>query len=217
MYVPVQFREHDRDNVVDFVRAHPFGLIVTAARQIEATPIPFVVHVDADDVTLSGHIARANGQWKDMSREPEVLLIYQGANNYVTPNWYPTKQTTHEHVPTWNYDMVQIRGQARVIEDREWLLNNVTELTQVFEGARDVPWRVEDAPAGYLDTMLKSIVGFEVRVTEMVGKWKMNQNRLPEDVEGAWRGLSDPADPHHNAQVAARVHELNHDRFPDAH
>lgn len=217
MYIPVQFKEADRRSIVDFVRAHSFGLCVTAGPNgAQATALPFVLHESGDDLTLSAHFARANAQWKELEPAGECLVVFQGAHGYVSPTWYPTEQTTHEHVPTWNYDMVQMRGTVSVTSDPEWLRDNVTDLSQMHEGKRDIQWQVTDAPAEYMDRMLQSIVGFEIRVTDVQAKWKMNQNRLPEDAEGAFKGLSDETDPHHNPAVAKRVHELNHERFPES-
>lgn len=214
MYLPVQFRENDRAVLVEFLRAHPFGLCVSNGPSgLQASGLPFLTHEEEGELVLRAHVARGNAQWRDLEASGECLVVVQGMQAYVSPSWYPTKQQTHEHVPTWNYDMVQLRGSVSVITDQAWLLDHVTSLTDEHEQMRDQPWQVSQAPKAYLDTMLKSIVGFELRVTEVQGKWKMNQNRLDIDAEGAYRGLADPADPHHNAEVAARVYELNHRRF----
>lgn len=217
MYLPVQFKETDRSSIIEFVQANSFGLCITAgATGAQATAIPFVIHESGNELMLSAHMARANNHWKELDSTGECLVVFQGSNGYVTPTWYPTKQTTHEHVPTWNYDMVQIRGTVSVTSDPEWLRANVTDLTQMHEGIRDAPWQVTDAPDDYMDRMLQSIVGFDVRVTDIQAKWKMNQNRLPEDAQGAFHGLAEETDPHHNAAVAQRVYELNHERFPES-
>lgn len=214
MYLPVDFRETDRSNILNFLREHSFGLCVSSGPSgLQATPVPFVVVADGETLKLHAHVSRGNAQWKDLEVSGECLLVFQGVHGYVTPTWYPTMQTTGEHVPTWNYEMVQIQGSVAVTTDREWLMNHLSDLTEQHEGERDVQWDISDAPSEYMERMLTSVVGFEVTATDVQAKWKMNQNRLPQDAEGAWRGLSNPNDPHVNVAVAARVRELNDHRF----
>lgn len=216
MYLPVNFRETDRADVLGFLQEHPLGLVISAGKLgIQATAVPLVVHADSatDDLRLSLHFARGNTQWRDLGAGSEVLVVVSGAHGYVTPNWYPTKAQTHEHVPTWNYDMVQLRGTSVVHSDELWLREHVESLTTRFESVRDAAWQVSQAKESYLNEMLHGIVGVEVTVTKVEAKWKMNQNRLPEDAQGAYRGLSDASDPHYNPAVAARVLEENEGRF----
>lgn len=215
MYLPVQFRETDRARLLSFLDAHPLGLCVsTGPSGLQATPLPLVIHDRGDELRVTVHFARGNTQWRDLEQTGECLIVVQGADAYVSPSWYPTKQITHEHVPTWNYDMVQIRGTATVTSDEHWLREHVAELTNRHESVRAEPWDVSQAPDAYLEKMIHGIVGCEILVTEVQGKWKMNQNRLPEDAAGAYAGLANHEDPHHNPLVAERVLRENRDRIP---
>lgn len=214
MYLPVQFRETDRASLLGFLAAHPLGLCIsTGPSGLQATPLPLVIHETGDELRMTVHFARGNAQWRDLEQSGECLIVVQGVDGYVSPSWYPTKQVTHEHVPTWNYDMVQIRGTARVTDDAEWLRAHVAQLTNQHESVRSEPWDVSQAPEPYLEQMIRGIVGCEIVVTEVQGKWKMNQNRLPEDAAGAYAGLANPDDPHHNPHVAERVLQENRDRI----
>ena len=138
-----------------------------------------------------------------------MLGRLSGAENYVTPAWYPTKQTTHKVVPTWNYEMVQVKGIPTVIESSDWLRSQVGDITDSMEQKRKTPWKVADAPADFIESQLKAIVGLEIEITEIQGKWKMSQNRPIEDAQGVVKGLSDPSDPHFNSEVAEIVSSKN--------
>jgi transcriptional regulator len=134
-------------------------------------------------------------------------VVFQGAEAYVTPSWYPSKAETERVTPTWNYEMVQVRGIPTLRPERDWLAAHVAALTAAQESRRPAPWAPSDAPADYIDSMLRGIVGLEIEITEIRGKWKMSQNRLAQDADGAARGLADPDDPHHDPEVAALVAE----------
>ena len=125
----------------------------------------------------------------------------------MTPSWYPSKAETERVTPTWNYEMVQVRGIPSLRPERDWLAAHVAALTAAQEFRRPAPWAPSDAPADYIDSMLRGIVGLEIEITEIRGKWKMSQNRLAQDADGAARGLADPDDPHHDPDVAAIVAE----------
>lgn len=150
-------------------------------------------------------MAKANPHWKDLVNLKECLVVFQGVEGYVTPDWYPSKKTTHKVVPTWNYEMVQVRGVPNVIESTAWLKEQVSCMTHAMEQKRPKPWQVADAPVDFIDTQLKAIVGLEIEITEIKGKWKMSQNRSSEDAKGVVAGLSDPDDPHANLAMAASV------------
>lgn len=214
MYLPVQFRETDRARLLTFLDKHPLGLCIsTGPSGLQATALPLVIRDERTALRITTHFARGNIQWRDLQQTGNCLIVVQGDQGYVSPSWYPTKQVTHEHVPTWNYDMVQIRGTTTMIDDEQWLRQHVDELTTRHESVRREPWDISQAPEAYLERMLRGIVGCEIVVTEVQGKWKMNQNRLPEDAAGVIEGLSNPNDPHHNLAVAQRVLEENRDRI----
>jgi transcriptional regulator len=140
---------------------------------------------------LKGHISRANTQWRDYSPSVEALAIFSGPHHYITPNWYPEKQETGKVVPTWNYAVVHAYGYLRVVEDPEWLMAHLTNLTRIHEADSLVPWKVGDAPADYVASLVKGIVGLEMVIERLEGKWKVSQNRSEQDRSGVATGLAE--------------------------
>ena len=207
MYVPKSFEEPDIGVLHALIRSHPLGAWVASADgALVVNHIPFLVHsADGPFGKLIGHVARANPIWKSVG-ESESVAIFQGPQAYITPSWYPTKEATGKAVPTWNYAVVHAHGVPRVIDDRTWLMNHVTELSDLHESGRPSPWRVTDAPADYIDTMLKAIVGIEIPITTLVGKWKASQNRPLEDKLGTIAGLHERADDE-SGKMAALVRQ----------
>jgi len=196
MYLPAHFEERRIDVLHAFVREHPFGLLVTAgADGPVANGLPFLLDAggEAGLGVLRGHVARANPVWRDAADAPS-LVVFQGPDGYVSPSFYPAKAEHGKVVPTWNYAMVQGRGRLRAIDDREWLRGFVARLTERHESARAAPWAVTDAPPDYVDTMLRAIVGIEIELTALVGKWKLTQNRTMEDRRGVVSGLEATTD-----------------------
>jgi transcriptional regulator len=191
MYLPRHFDESRVDVLHGLIHAHPLGALVTlTAGGLDANHIPFEVDPEpAPFGTLRGHVARANPVWRDLTPDVEALVIFQGPDIYVSPAWYPTKQETGKVVPTWNYAVVHAHGRPRFIDDREWLRVFVTALTNRHESGRPDPWQVTDAPADYVESMLGAIVGLEIPITRLVGKWKMSQNRPAQDRGGVVDGL----------------------------
>lgn len=191
MYQPPHFREEDLGTQHALIRAHPLGLLVTSGGSgLLANPVPFYLEADASEKgTLRLHLARANGQWKDIRDGAPVLAVFQGGDSYVTPSWYQTKRETGKVVPTWNYAIVQARGPARVVEDADWLLAQINAITSQHEGPRALPWAVGDAPEDFIRAQLKGIVGIEIEISEIEGKWKVSQNRPVADREGVAAGL----------------------------
>ena len=194
MYQPTHgLNREDRLDVQHaLIRAHPFGALVTlGADGLVANHFPFVVDADASPLgTLRAHMARANGQWKELDGSQEALVIFQGADAYITPSWYPAKAETGKVVPTWNYAIVHVYGRARAVDDRGWLLRHVSELSDVNEASMAVPWSVSDAPEEFVGAMLKAIVGIEIEITRIEGKWKTSQNQPEIAREGVVRGLT---------------------------
>jgi transcriptional regulator len=134
-------------------------------------------------------VARANPLWR-VAEGQSVLAVFNGPQAYVTPCWYPSKAATHKVVPTWNYTTVHAHGRLRAVDEAPWLHSLVDRLTQARETPRERPWSVDDAPADYMDQMLRAIVGIEIPVERLVGKWKLSQNRLPADRQGVVEGLA---------------------------
>ena len=188
MYQPAHFIEQDVDTLLALMKAHPLATLVRGGAELGADILPLEVEHVADGWRITGHVARANPLWREADGRP-VLALFQGPQAYVSPNWYPSKFQHGKAVPTWNYTMVQAHGTLRAIEDAAWLRAFVTRLTERNENGRPVPWHVTDAPPDYLDAMLKAIVGIEIEVTRVEGKFKLSQNRDAADRTGVVLGL----------------------------
>jgi len=179
MYQPPHFREDRPEILHALIRAHPLATVVTAgAGGLMANLIPMIL---GEDGTLHGHLARANDQLAALREGAETLLIFQGPEAYVRPSWYPSKAEHGMVVPTWNYVIVQARGTPRVLKDTALLKAHLEQLTASQEDGRDHPWQVDDAPADFIERMLRNIIGFEVAVTAIEGMWKVSQNRTEPD------------------------------------
>lgn len=202
MYTPAAFVEDDPAVIAAFLVEHPMAQLVTMTDAgLVATPMPMLYEPTADgQSSLVGHVARANRQWADTVATVEALAIFTGANAYVSPNWYPAKAEHGKVVPTWNYETVHVRGVFVVHDDTQWKWALVTRLTQRHESQFDTPWAVEDAPADYIESMVKAIVGVELQITSMQGKRKLSQNRSAEDIAGTISGLTAVGGP--SAKVA---------------
>jgi transcriptional regulator len=176
---------------------------------ITANPLPFVLDAAASPSgTLKCHLARANPQWQEFDPTVEALVVFQGLEHYITPSWYATKQETGKVVPTWNYAVVQAFGPLQVRDDRDWLAQQIGELTASQEDSREQPWAVSDAPAPFVEMQLKAIVGLEIPISRIEGKWKMSQNRPEKDRATVIAGLHAQGDEVSQA-VAALVAERN--------
>jgi transcriptional regulator len=197
MYLPKHFEETRVETLHELIRAHPLGALVTPGPAgLTANHIPFEVDLDPAPLgTLRGHVARANPVWGETPPGAEVLVLFQGPETYISPSWYPSKQETARVVPTWNYAVVHAHGPLRAIEDRDWLRAFVTRLTDRHEAARREPWKVTDAPADFIDRQLGAIVGIEIPIARLVGKWKVSQNRPAPDRAGVVEGLSQVGHP----------------------
>ena len=192
MYLPSVFEERDPERLRGFIREHPLGTLVThTPTGLDANHIPFLVLADPTSgaATLHGHFARANPLWRDLASNSQVLVIFHGPDTYISPSWYATKRETATVVPTWNYVVVHAHGALRLVDDAAWLRSHVEALTQEHEGRREMPWAVDDAPADFVDQLLGRIIGIEISVTRLVGKWKVSQNRPAADRAGVVEGL----------------------------
>jgi len=190
MYQPPNFREDRLDVQHSLIRAHPLGLIITAgAGGLMANWIPCLVDADGTEFgTIRCHLARANNQWRELASVEECMVVFQGPQDYVTPSWYATKRETGKVVPTWNYATVHVWGRPRVVQDDVWLRRQLDDLTQQCESDRPMPWKVDDAPADFVVAQMKGIVGIEIPITRIEGKWKMSQNRPEADRVGVLDG-----------------------------
>ena len=197
MYLPQHFEETRVPVLHELIHAHPLGaLVALTAGGLVANHLPFEVDPDpAPFGTLRGHIARANPLWREAAPDAEALVIFQGPGIYVSPAWYPTKRETGRVVPTWNYAVVHAHGPVRFIDDRAWLRAFVEKLTNRHEAGRRDAWKITDAPADYIDRQLGAIIGLEIPIARLVGKWKVSQNRPAQDRQGVVEGLLQHGDP----------------------
>jgi transcriptional regulator len=191
MYIPPHFAEPDVARIHACIRACKLGTLVTRRPLgIDANHIPFVLHTDpAPNGTLRGHVARANPVWREHEAGVEALVIFQGPDAYISPAWYPSTARTGEAVPTWNYVAVHAHGPLEVIDDPTWIRAHLEELTESQEARRAERWRVSDAPPDYVDAMARGVIGIEIRIARLLGKWKVSQNRSEEDRRGVVAGL----------------------------
>jgi transcriptional regulator len=205
MYQPDHFRVDDIAEMHALMRARPLATLVSAGELgLYATHLPTVLKPEGPFGTIECHLARANPHWKDLAAGSEALMIFQGPDAYITPNWYPSKAEHGKTVPTWNYAAVHAYGRPAVMQDAAWLRRHVGELTDQQERSEAVPWKVSDAPERYVDVMLRGIVGFRFEIARLEGKWKMSQNREMRDRAGTAQGLARRG-VGGDAQVAAQV------------
>jgi transcriptional regulator len=196
MYQPPHFREDRLEVQHALIRSHPLGLLVTfGSTGLVANPVPFWLDAAATPLgSLKAHLSRANPQWRDYDPAQEALVVFQGPEAYITPSWYAAKQETGKVVPTWNYAIVQAYGRMRVIDDPAWLREQIGHMTDDRESTRPEPWAVGDAPESFVAAQLKGIVGVEIEISRIEGKWKVSQNRSDADRKGVAEGLRESAD-----------------------
>jgi transcriptional regulator len=208
MYNPPSFAEHDVAVMQAFIEAHPLGALVTAsARGLFATHLPLVLDRElGTHGTLQGHIARANPHHELAGEVAEALVLFSGADAYVTPTMYASKAKHGKVVPTWNYVAVHAHGTLRFVREPDALRRHLGRLTARHEASKPRPWSIADAPADYIEKQLGAIVGVEIEITRLEGKWKMSQNRSAEDVNGVIEGLGASED-EREREVAEIVRE----------
>ncbi|QYF95910.1 FMN-binding negative transcriptional regulator [Massilia sp. PAMC28688] len=200
MYEPKHFLETSLPVLHALIEAHPLGTWVTHADgQLAANHIPFMLDRSRGEFgTLVAHVARANDVW---SARGESLVVFQGSDAYISPSWYASKQEAGKVVPTWNYAVVHAHGRVRVIEDAAWLLRHLADMSARHEAARELRWKLSDAPSDFIERLLPAIVGIEIPITRLTGKWKVSQNRSQADREGVVAGLRAQADHESNAMA----------------
>lgn len=206
MYLPSHFEETRVEVMHALIRAQPLAsLVVHGPDGLTANHIPMRVFSDRVPFgVLRGHVARANPLWREASAGIEALAIFQGPQIYISPSHYPTKHLTAKVVPTWNYAVVHAHGTLQAIDDPAWLRDFLEGLTNEHEAQFAKPWRVSDAPDDFIAAQLRAVVGMELQITRLVGKWKMSQNRVPTDRKGVIAGLEVQSTPSSLA-VAALV------------
>ena len=191
MYLPAPFAESCPEELQRIMHAHPLAMLVTQRPDgLEADHLPFLLIADQGSLgSLQAHVARANPLWRAVRDGDAVLVVFRGTDGYISPNWYPGKQETHRHVPTWNYEAVHAHGRIRVRDDEKFLRAVLGRLTRVHEASEPRPWRMSDAPADYLAEELGQIVGIEIELTRIEGKRKLSQNRDARDFENTVQTL----------------------------
>ena len=193
MYIPKFNQETRLDVMHALIEAQPFATLVTMSGSgLFASHLPMVLERGEGTYgTLRGHLSRANNQWRDLSPSVEALAIFSGDHHYISPNWYPEKTEDGKVVPTWNYAVVHAYGPLRIIEDPAWLLSHLTTLTTQHEAGSPEPWQVSDAPADYIASQIKGIVGLEVTLSRIEGKWKVSQNKSERTRHAVEQSLED--------------------------
>jgi transcriptional regulator len=192
VYIPQANKEDRIPALHKLMQDQPFASLITVGTSgLFASHIPMVLEQNGANGLLKGHISRANTQWRDHSPSVEALAIFSGPQHYISPSWYPEKQETGKVVPTWNYVVVHAYGYLKVVEDGEWLMAHLMNLTNIHEAGSPVPWKIADAPASYIASLTKGIVGLEMPIERLEGKWKLSQNRSEQDRDGVARGLAE--------------------------
>lgn len=200
MYLPPHFAA-ERASLIALIQTHPLGVLIRHHEDaLDADHLPFLIEERGDTLHLLAHVARANPLWQQSDGSP-VLVIFRGAEGYVSPNWYPGKAEHHRAVPTWNYAVAHAHGRLRVHDDARFVQRLLARLTREHEEAMPRPWRMGDAPRDYLEQMLAAVVGIEVEVERLEGKFKLSQNRDTADRAGVVTGLASQ----NNAALAEAV------------
>ena len=184
MYVPADFAESRPDVLRELIVQHPFGSLVTHGKSgLDANHIPFeLLPGDGGLGELHAHVARANPVWQEVANGDEVLVIFRGGDAYISPNWYPSKREFKKQVPTWNYTVAHAHGRVTIRDDERYVRTVIARLTKTHESRQANPWKMSDSPKDFIDMMVKNIVGIEVEVTNLVGKFKLSQNKEPRDI-----------------------------------
>ncbi|AZG16428.1 FMN-binding negative transcriptional regulator [Cupriavidus pauculus] len=196
MYVPAHFAVPDIDALHRLMREHPFAALVTnGASGLDANHIPFELELPpGKQGVLHGHVARNNPVWTDVRNGDDVLVVFRAEDAYITPNWYPSKHEFKKQVPTWNYRVVHAHGKITIRDDERYVRGVVARLTRTHESAQPKPWKMGDSPVDYIETMLKAIVGIEIEIEKIVGKFKLSQNRELRDKRSAGEALKAQGD-----------------------
>lgn len=191
MYIPKHFEVTDSETIYALIREYPLATLITFSKgQINANHIPLTLSISTEPyMTLQGHVSRSNPLLNDIDAEIETLAIFHGPNAYISPSWYETKKESGKVVPTWNYVAVHAYGNLKVVDDTEWLRTQLETLTDQHEANLLEPWSIHDAPNEFTNKLMESIVGIEMRVTKLLGKWKVSQNQPVPNKEGVIKGL----------------------------
>ncbi|MCH7336749.1 FMN-binding negative transcriptional regulator [Acinetobacter sp. NIPH 2699] len=197
MYLPEIFEETDLEKLYQLIQDYPFATLISHSDEgLEANHLPFKLLRDEESqtATLVAHIAKNNPLHTQIENGAEILIIFQGEQGYISPNWYPTKQQHHQHVPTWNYQVVHVKGKINFLHDEKSLRGILAKLTRTHEAKQPIPWKMSDAPKEYIAQEIADIVGIEIQMTRITGKFKLSQNREKIDAIGVVEGLEKQGD-----------------------
>jgi len=196
MHIQQHFEEHNKSVLHELIRVHPLATFVTSRNdEIVINHMPFVLSEHEGEYgLLTGHMPLANPAWKLFNGRTKAVAVFQGAARYISPNWYPSKLEHGKAVPTWNYAVVHAHGCPRLFDDPDRLMSHLNQLTDEQEAGRPSPWKVSDAPPEYTSRMIKRIVGIEIPIASLVGKWKVSQNRSVADRKAVVDGLTSQGD-----------------------
>lgn len=193
MYIPTDFEENRLEILYAFIQKYPFAHLISLDQSnlLQADHLPFASIAEDGQLILLAHIARNNPLYQSIKPNTSVLVIFQGEQGYISPNWYPSKFEHHRHVPTWNYQVVHARGKLEFIENEKQLRGILARLTRHHEQTQPKPWRMTDAPVEYIQEQLQHIIGLQIKVETLQGKFKLSQNRNETDLKGVIQGLAD--------------------------
>lgn len=198
MHIPPAFAQKDNQELIRAITQFPFATLVAqlaspagGASLLDAHHLPFNYCNDGDGPVLQAHVGKANPLWQQLPEGSEALTVFNGPHHYISPNYYPTKREHGRAVPTWNYVAVHVWGNIRYVHDPDWLAKVVGQMTAEQESSQATPWSLSDAPAEYIERMVASIVGVEIRITSMQGQWKLSQNQPKENIAGVIEGLNE--------------------------
>ncbi len=203
MHIPSNFKQSDEYQLKDIIREYPFATLITQSESgMEATHFPVILNCVEGKEVIQAHIAKANKIWQTVKEGSEILLIFNGPNCYISPNYYPTKKESGKVVPTWNYVVVHVKGRILFIHDKKWIYNVIDSLTRVHESNQETPWSIAEAPDAFIEKMLPAIVGVEISIDSIEGQWKLSQNQPEVNKLGVVKGLES-----HEGEVSQLVRE----------
>ena len=196
MYVPAHFSEQSTEVLHQLIAQNPLGILFTNGQSgYDANHLPFELKPQpGEHGTLHAHVARGNPVWQEVNSGDEVLVVFRGPDAYVSPNWYPSKQEYHKQVPTWNYKVVHAHGRIVIRDDERYVRGLVARLTRTHESSQSSPWKMTDSPQDYIDTLVRAIVGIEIEISRLVGKFKLSQNKESRDIRSAGQALKKQGD-----------------------
>lgn len=213
MYIPPHFEELRTEVMHELIRARPLASVITLSHDgIDANHIPLQLSPREGQLgTLRGHVARSNSVWKNSVQTVEALALFHGPDSYISPSWYPTKAENGKAVPTWNYAVVHAYGALRVIDDAAWLRAHLEALTAQNEAAFSDPWQLSDAPHDFTEKLIGAVVGIEMVISRLSGKWKISQNQPPQNRAGIVQGLRTSGGPE-RLEMAALIEGAENER-----